>query len=115
LPKEYIEYYRKRFKETSNLLLKVKYCEALIKDKLDFNVISHAFDSYLKLSEKCINVSNNALACKMSTELLERNLILALKLKNDNLIEKSISKHVELMEKLEKSNDLQWIFFLKLY
>lgn len=112
LTKEYIEYYRKRFKETKNLILKVKYCEALIKEKLDFNVISHTFDSYLKLAEKGINASNNALARKMGIELLERSIILALKLKNDDLIDKSISKHFELLEELEKSGDFSWIFFI---
>jgi len=110
LKEEDLTYYKRRFDETNNPILKVRYCEVLIREKLDFDVISHAYDSYLKLSDDCIKLNNENLIIYTGLQLLERSLVLALKLKNEGLIGKSISKHLEILKELEKLEDSPWVF-----
>lgn len=110
LREEDLTYYKRRLYETHNPILKVRYCEALIRDKIDFEIISHAFNYYLKLSDECIKLNNKTLIIYMGVQLLERSLVLALKLKNEGLIGKSISNHLDTIARLEKIENSPWVF-----
>ena len=46
IPLEDLEYYKERFKQTENPMLKVMYCNVLNKEKLDFDIILETFDYF---------------------------------------------------------------------
>lgn len=108
---EDLEYYKERFKQIENLMLKVMYCNVLNKEKLDFDIILETFDYFFILYENALK-SGNPISIKQSIDILNSSLEYALKLKNENMISKSLSKHVEFITEYIRLKNFNWVCLL---
>lgn len=108
---EDLEYYRERLKTTQNPILKVKYCIVLNKEKLDFDIILETFDYFFNLYENTLK-SGKPISIKQGIDIVNLSLEYALKLKNENMISKSLSKHVEFITEQSRLNNFNWAYLL---
>ncbi|KKN27153.1 hypothetical protein LCGC14_0867460 [marine sediment metagenome] len=111
IPLEDLEYYKERFKKTENPVLKVMYFKVLNKEKLDFALTLEAFDNFFILCESTLK-SGNPVSIKQGIDILNSSLEYALKLKNENMISKSLSKHVEFITQYIQLKNFNWAYLL---
>ncbi len=111
IPLEDLEYYKERLKLTENPILKVRYCNVLNKEKLDFGVILETFDYFFILHENALK-SGKLISIKQSIDMVNLSLEYALKLKNENMISKSLSKHIEFITEQIRLNNFNWAYLL---
>ncbi|MFX1400629.1 MAG: DUF4209 domain-containing protein [Promethearchaeota archaeon] len=111
IPLEDMEYYRERFKKTKNPMLKIQYCKILNKEKLDFNIILETFDYFFILYEDSFK-SGNPISIKQGIDILNLSLKYALRLKNEKMISKSLSKHIEFVAEQIRLKNFNWAYSL---
>ena len=111
IPLEDLEYYKERLKLTENPILKVRYCNILNKEKLDFDIFLETFDFFFILYENALK-SGKPISIKQGIDIVNSSLEYALKLKNENMISKSLSKHVEFIIEQIRLNNFNWACLL---
>ncbi len=107
IPLEDLEYYKERLKKTKNPILKLRYCSVLNKEKLDFDIILETFDFFFIFYENSLK-SGNPISIKQGIDIVNSSLEYALKLKNENMISKSLSKHIEFITEQIQLNNFNW-------
>jgi len=95
---EDIEYYKKRANTTDNPILKSRYCDFIWEKKKDVHFARNAISAYLNCCQ--IYIAN-----EWDLELvdaLSRAIQLASAINDQDLIETSLQKHLEVLERLSK-------------
>lgn len=97
-PDEAIEYYEKRANTTNNPILKSRYCDLIWEKKKDANFARIAVSAYL---DCCPIYIANEWDLEL-VDALSRTIQLASTINDQDLIETSLQKHLEVLERLSK-------------
>jgi len=102
---EAIEYYKERIKTTKNPLFLARYCDFLWFYKKDFEYAKKAVETYLKCGEIYLL---NHWDIELADSLL-RALEISKSIKNEELKKRSVSKILEVINKLREDKDYRFL------